>query len=91
MSNSQTSSRMAFFTPTPRENPKQLVENLTGFFTIRAEWHKYHSNRVLYRWADVLEWAQARLSSPRSSTSEADVVPGEADPSSDQGIIAPER
>jgi len=28
--------------------------------------------RVLYRWGDALEWAQSRLSPPRSSTSEAD-------------------
>jgi len=26
--------------------------------------------RVLYRWGDALEWAQARLSKPRRSTSE---------------------
>jgi len=28
--------------------------------------------RVLYRWGDALAWAQARLSQPRCSTSEAD-------------------
>lgn len=28
--------------------------------------------RVLYRWSTTLEWAQARLSAPRGSTSEAD-------------------
>jgi hypothetical protein len=28
---------------------------------------------VLYRWGDLLKWAQSRLSTPRSSTSEADV------------------
>jgi len=27
--------------------------------------------RVLYRWRDALAWAQARLSAPRRSTSEA--------------------
>jgi hypothetical protein len=27
--------------------------------------------RVLYRWRDALEWAKARLSGPRRSTSEA--------------------
>jgi hypothetical protein len=31
------------------------------------------SGRVLYRWGDTLEWAQSLLSSPRRSTSEADV------------------
>ena len=31
--------------------------------------------RVLYRWADALKWAQARLSAPRRSTSEGDVPP----------------
>ncbi len=30
--------------------------------------------RVLYRWGDALEWAQARLSAPISSTSEADAA-----------------
>jgi hypothetical protein len=28
--------------------------------------------RVLYRWDDALKWARARLSAPRSSTSEGD-------------------
>jgi hypothetical protein len=31
--------------------------------------------RVLYRWGDALKWAQARLSTPRRSTSEGDVSP----------------
>ena len=31
--------------------------------------------RVLYRWGDALEWAQARLSAPRLSTSEGDALP----------------
>ena len=31
---------------------------------------------VLYRWGDALEWAQSRLSAPRSSTSEADAQRG---------------
>jgi hypothetical protein len=30
--------------------------------------------RVLYRWGDALAWAQARLTSPRHSTSEADAA-----------------
>lgn len=28
--------------------------------------------RVLYRWGDALDWAQARLSKPRRTSSEAD-------------------
>jgi hypothetical protein len=28
--------------------------------------------RVLYRWADLLAWAEGRLGAPRSSTSNAD-------------------
>jgi len=31
--------------------------------------------RVLYRWGDALKWAQARLSTPRRSTSEDDASP----------------
>ena len=31
--------------------------------------------RVLYRWEDALKWAQARLSTPRRSTSEGDASP----------------
>jgi len=30
--------------------------------------------RVIYRWADLLEWAEARLSPPIRSTSEADAA-----------------
>ena len=30
--------------------------------------------RVLYRWGDVLAWAQSRLSAPRRNTSEADAI-----------------
>src|SRR5215468_5004332 len=30
--------------------------------------------RVLYRWGDALKWAQARLSTPRLSTSEGDAL-----------------
>jgi hypothetical protein len=29
--------------------------------------------RALYRWGDALAWAESRLSTPRGSTSEADV------------------
>jgi hypothetical protein len=32
--------------------------------------------RVLYRWADALAWAEARLTSPRRSTSEHDANNG---------------
>jgi hypothetical protein len=31
--------------------------------------------RALYRWGDVLDWAESRLSRPMRSTSEADAVP----------------
>jgi hypothetical protein len=31
--------------------------------------------RVLYRWEDALQWAQARLSAPRLSSSEGDAPP----------------
>jgi len=30
--------------------------------------------RVLYRWGDLLNWAQSRLSGPMCSTSEADAA-----------------
>jgi hypothetical protein len=30
--------------------------------------------RVLYRWGDVLAWAQSRLSAPRCNTSEGDAI-----------------
>jgi hypothetical protein len=33
---------------------------------------RHFGARVLYKWADVLAWAEARLSQPRRSTSEAD-------------------
>jgi phosphate-selective porin len=29
---------------------------------------------VLYKWGDALEWAEARMTAPRRSTSEADAV-----------------
>jgi hypothetical protein len=32
-------------------------------------------SRALYRWGDALLWAKGRLSTPRCSTSEADVPP----------------
>jgi hypothetical protein len=31
--------------------------------------------RAIYRWGDGLQWAEARLSAPRRSTSEADSAP----------------
>ncbi len=34
--------------------------------------------RVLYRWGDALEWAQARLSKPRRTSSEADAQHADA-------------
>ena len=35
--------------------------------------HRF-GQRVLYRWGDVLAWAQSRLSAPMRSTSEADAL-----------------
>jgi hypothetical protein len=34
--------------------------------------YRTFGGRVLYRWTDVLAWAEARLTPPRRSTSEAD-------------------
>lgn len=34
---------------------------------------RHFGARVLYRWGDALDWAQGRLTAPRTSTSEADV------------------
>jgi hypothetical protein len=34
--------------------------------------YRRYGPRVLYRWADLLTWAEARLSTPMRSTSEAD-------------------
>jgi hypothetical protein len=39
--------------------------------------------RVLYRRADLMDWAKRRLSGPRSSTSEADVLPAPSTSESD--------
>jgi hypothetical protein len=36
--------------------------------------YQRYSSRVTYRWGDLLEWAQARLSPPMRSTSEADTA-----------------
>jgi hypothetical protein len=33
-----------------------------------------YSGRALYRWADLLSWAESRTSAPRRSTSEADTI-----------------
>jgi hypothetical protein len=38
MSCSPTFSRMAVFTPMPRDDARRLVDNLTGFFTMRPDW-----------------------------------------------------
>ena len=37
---------------------------------------RYHlySGRAIYRWSDLLAWAQARVSDPRSSSSEQDYI-----------------
>jgi hypothetical protein len=34
--------------------------------------YRLFGRTVLYRWGDALAWAEARLSAPRRSTSEAD-------------------
>jgi hypothetical protein len=34
--------------------------------------YRTYSGRALYRWRDLLTWAQSRTSAPRRSTSEAD-------------------
>ena len=41
---------------------------------------QYHlfGTKPLYRWGDALQWAQSRLSPPRSSTSEAELQRGTA-------------
>ena len=36
--------------------------------------YRRYGNRVIYRWSDLLDWAQSRLSAPMRSTSEADAV-----------------
>jgi hypothetical protein len=34
--------------------------------------YRTYSGRALYRWADLLDWAESRTSAPRRSTSEPD-------------------
>jgi hypothetical protein len=34
--------------------------------------YRTYSGRALYRWADLLDWAESCTSAPRRSTSEAD-------------------
>jgi hypothetical protein len=41
--------------------------------------HKF-GNRVLYRWADALDWAEARLRGPIHSSSELDDVRDRSEP-----------
>jgi hypothetical protein len=36
--------------------------------------YRHYGARVVYRWADLLDWAQSRLSAPMRSTSEADAA-----------------
>jgi len=36
--------------------------------------YRSFGRRVLYRWEDVIAWAEGRLSKPRTSTSEADAA-----------------
>jgi hypothetical protein len=35
--------------------------------------YRLFNGRAIYRWADALEWAQSKLSTPRHNTSENDV------------------
>jgi hypothetical protein len=37
--------------------------------------YQLYGRRALYRWGDALAWAQARLTTPRRTTSEVDAVP----------------
>jgi hypothetical protein len=34
--------------------------------------YRRYGHRVIYRWGDLLDWAQSRVSPPMRSTSEAD-------------------
>lgn len=54
-----------------RTSPKTLASKAT-----RGGGPPYHKfgRTVLYRWSEVLAWAEARLSPPITSTSEADAV-----------------
>jgi hypothetical protein len=36
--------------------------------------YRLFGKRALYRWADALEWAEARMTAPRRSTAEADAA-----------------
>jgi hypothetical protein len=36
--------------------------------------YQHYGARVVYRWAELLDWAQSRLSAPMRSSSEADAV-----------------
>jgi hypothetical protein len=36
--------------------------------------YQLYGSRVVYRWGNLLEWAQSRLSNPLRSTSEADAA-----------------
>jgi hypothetical protein len=36
--------------------------------------YRRYGPRVIYRWSDLLDWAQSRLSPPMRSTSEADAA-----------------
>jgi hypothetical protein len=54
-----------------RTSPKTLATKVT-----RGDGPPYHKygRTVLYRWSDVLAWAEARLSPPMTSSSEADAA-----------------
>ncbi len=36
--------------------------------------YRRYGSRVVYRWGDLLDWAERRLSAPMRSTSEADAA-----------------
>jgi hypothetical protein len=54
-----------------RTSPKTLATKAT-----RGDGPPYHKfgRTVLYRWSEVLAWAEARLSPPMTSSSEADAT-----------------
>jgi hypothetical protein len=54
-----------------RTSSKTLATKVT-----RGDGPPYHKfgRTVLYRWSDVLAWAEARLSPPMTSSSEADTA-----------------
>jgi hypothetical protein len=39
--------------------------------------YQLYSGRALYRWSDLLAWAESRVTEPRSNSSEGDVRKGD--------------